>query len=140
MTFLAMLGLMIMAMEVTVISMTATTLSLSQIQRHRRIGLRPRTTTSEVHYHLFDGQLSCLHRLSDDGSESVSSDMFVMSPEQPRTDEISTVNMDGTRSAASSETAVQETVGNKRFGNQTAMRLRSLGSRHVLVKDTAFQT
>ena len=137
MTFLAMLGLMIMAMEVTVISMTATTLSLSQIQRHRRIGLRPRT--SEVHYHLFDGQLSCLHRLSDDGSESVSSDMFVMSPEQPRTDEISTVNMDGTRSAASSETAVQET-GNKRFGNQTAMRLRSLGSRHVLVKDTAFQT
>ena len=65
--------------------------------------------------------------------------MFVMSPEQPRTDEISAVNMDGTRSAASSETAVQET-GNKRFGNQTAMRLRSLGSRHVLVKDTAFQT
>ncbi|KAF8546794.1 hypothetical protein OG21DRAFT_1577108 [Imleria badia] len=31
-------------------------------------------------------------------------------------------------------------MDNKRKGNQTAMRLRSLGSQHVFVKDTAFQT
>ncbi|KAI9458726.1 hypothetical protein HD554DRAFT_2317107 [Boletus coccyginus] len=78
--------------------------------------------------------------LSDDGSESVTSDMFVMSPEQPSLDEPLPVNNNGTGSAASSETAVHETAGNKRLGNQIAMRLRSLGSRHVLVKDTAFQT
>ncbi|KAF8554150.1 hypothetical protein OG21DRAFT_1484930 [Imleria badia] len=76
--------------------------------------------------------------LSDD--ESVSSDMFVMSPEQPRADELSFVDKDAPGSVASSETAVQDTAGGKTSGNQTAMRLRSLGSRHVLVKDTAFQT
>ncbi|KAI9458729.1 hypothetical protein HD554DRAFT_1691639 [Boletus coccyginus] len=35
---------------------------------------------------------------------------------------------------------VQGVAGNKKLGKQTAMRLRSFGSRHVLVKDTAFQT
>ncbi|KAI9458730.1 hypothetical protein HD554DRAFT_2029541 [Boletus coccyginus] len=75
--------------------------------------------------------------LSDDGSESVSSDMFVMSPEQPRTDEPLPA---GKGSAASSETAVQGGSGNKNLGKQTAVRLRSLASRHVLVKDSAFQT
>ncbi|KAF8546791.1 hypothetical protein OG21DRAFT_1490813 [Imleria badia] len=78
--------------------------------------------------------------LSDD--ESVSSDMFVMSPEQPRTDEAFSVSRHAAGSVASSETAVQDTAGNKTSRNQTAvsMRLRSMGSRHVLVKDTAFQT
>ena len=68
--------------------------------------------------------------------------MFVMSPEHPKMDEPFVVNVDGTRSVASSETAIQETVGNKTSANPSsiAMRLRSLGSRHVLVKDTAFQT
>ncbi|KAG6369511.1 hypothetical protein JVT61DRAFT_14309 [Boletus reticuloceps] len=48
----------------------------------------------------------------------------------------------GSGSVASSETAVQEPVGDDLKRNQmaNAMRLRSLGSRHVLVKDTAFQT
>ena len=66
--------------------------------------------------------------------------MFVMSPEQPRLDEPFTADKDAAGSVASSETAVQDTAGNKSSRNQTAMRLRSLGSRHVLVKDTAFQT
>ncbi|KAG6377271.1 hypothetical protein JVT61DRAFT_15054 [Boletus reticuloceps] len=67
--------------------------------------------------------------LSDDDSESASSDMFVMSPEHPRMDELIKIINAG------------EVVGNKiESASQTAMRLRSLGSRHVLVKDTAFQT
>ncbi|KAH0826790.1 hypothetical protein J3R83DRAFT_5209 [Lanmaoa asiatica] len=78
--------------------------------------------------------------LSDDDSDSDSSDLFVMSPEQPRADDLFPVNKDGARSVASSETAVHGTLGNKTLANQTAIRLRSLGSRHVLVKDTAFQT
>jgi hypothetical protein len=81
------------------------------------------------------------HRLSDDGSESVSSDMFVMSPEHPKSEDLFALNMDGARSVASSDTAVQDAASNhETTANQTAMRLRSLGSRHVLVKDTAFQT
>ncbi|KAF8421742.1 hypothetical protein L210DRAFT_989927 [Boletus edulis BED1] len=48
----------------------------------------------------------------------------------------------GSGSVVSSETAVQEPVGDDLKRNQmaNAMRLRSLGSRRVLVKDTAFQT
>ena len=80
-----------------------------------------------------------MHRLPEDGFESDSSDMFVMSPEQPSTDEPFSLNRDGPGSVASSDTAVQER-GNKTLANQTTIRLRSLGSRHVLVKDTAFQT
>ena len=64
-----------------------------------------------------------------------------MSPEQPREDDPFSGHA---RSEASSVTAVQDAAaGNKLSSssrNQTAMRLRSLGSRHVLVKDTAFQT
>jgi hypothetical protein len=71
----------------------------------------------KVLHHLFNYQLSCLCRL-----------------------EPFSANKDGARSVASSETAVQESVGNERSGNQTAMRLRSFGSRRVFVKDTAFQT
>ncbi|KAF8546932.1 hypothetical protein OG21DRAFT_1490677 [Imleria badia] len=41
---------------------------------------------------------------------------------------------------SSSKTTVQKTLDDKRFGNQSAMHLRSLQSCHVLVKDTAFQT
>ena len=66
--------------------------------------------------------------------------MFVMSPEQPKTDEPFSLIKDGPGSVASSETAVQEARANKTLASQAAMRLRSLGSRHVLVKDTAFQT
>ncbi|KAG8217016.1 hypothetical protein J3R82DRAFT_7331 [Butyriboletus roseoflavus] len=62
-----------------------------------------------------------------------------MSPEQPSTDEPFSLNKDVAGSVASSETAVQER-GKKTMANQTAIRLRSLASRHVLVKDTAFQT
>ena len=135
MTSLAMLGSMIMAMGATVISRIVTTLS-KQLQRHRRIGVRPKTTTSKVHRHPLGRQLSCLHRLSDDGS-----DVFVMSPEQPRMDGLLSTNKDTTRLVASSGTALQNTAtGNNTSMNQTATRLRSLGSRHVLVKDTAFQT
>ena len=79
-----------------------------------------------------------VHRLSDD--ESVSSDMFVMSPEHPRTNELFSVSKNGPGSVASSETVVQGARGNKILPNHNAVRLRSLGSRHVLVKDTAFQT
>ncbi|KAF8124553.1 hypothetical protein EV363DRAFT_1586821 [Boletus edulis] len=77
--------------------------------------------------------------LSDDGSESVSSDMFVMSPEHPRMDElIEIIHAGEVGSVTRGETA---SLGNKiESASQTAMRLRSLGSRHVLVKDTAFQT
>ena len=86
----------------------------------------------------FNCQLSCLCRLSQNGSGSDGSAVLVVYPEQTR--EPFSVNKDGTRSVGSSESAVQETAGNKRSENQTAVRLRSLGSRHVLVKDTAFQT
>ncbi|KAG6369519.1 hypothetical protein JVT61DRAFT_14317 [Boletus reticuloceps] len=80
--------------------------------------------------------------LSDDGSESASSDMFVMSPEHPRMGElIEIINAGEVGSVTRGETAVRESLGNKiESASQTAMRLRSLGSRHVLVKDTAFQT
>ena len=82
------------------------------------------------------------NRLSEDGSESVSSDMFVMSPEHPTMDELSIMNLDGATSVASSETAFQGAPENKTLENpnSTAKRLRSLGSRHILVKDTSFQT
>ena len=66
--------------------------------------------------------------------------MFVMSPEQPRLDQPFAENKDPARSVASSETAVHDTASDKASKNQTAMRLRSLGSRHVLVTDTAFIT
>ncbi|KAG6369515.1 hypothetical protein JVT61DRAFT_14313 [Boletus reticuloceps] len=60
--------------------------------------------------------------------------------EHPRTTEPFSVNKDDARSVASSESAVQETGGNNGLGNQTTMRLRSLGNRHILVRDVAFQT
>ena len=132
----AMFGSMSMAMRVIAISRIVATLSLARILCRQRTGPCPRTTTSEVHSHLVNRQLICLHRSSDD--ESVSSDMFVMSPEQPKEDEPFSGNKDG--SVASSETAVQDTAGLKTTRNQAAMRLRSLVSRHVLVKDTAFRT
>ncbi|KAI9458721.1 hypothetical protein HD554DRAFT_2317104 [Boletus coccyginus] len=79
--------------------------------------------------------------LSEDGSESVSSDMFVMSPEHPRTNEPFMTNVDRAGSLMSSEIIVQDTrVNETSTMNHAAVRLRSLGSRHVLVKDTAFQT
>jgi len=81
-----------------------------------------------------------LCRFSDDGSESVSPDILDISPIQPRTDGSFTENKDGAPSVVSSETAVLGTVGNKGSENQTAVRLPSLGNRHILVKDTAFQT
>ncbi|KAF8450976.1 hypothetical protein L210DRAFT_691505 [Boletus edulis BED1] len=77
--------------------------------------------------------------LSDDGSEAVSSNS-TDNPEQPREDEPFTVSKDGDGSVASSETVVRETRNDNGLGNQTAMYLRSLRSRHVLVKDTAFRT
>ena len=81
-----------------------------------------------------------LHRFSDDGSKSVSSDILDISPKQPRTDRSFTENKDGATSVVSSETAVLGIVENKGLEDQTAMCLQSLGSRHILVKDTAFQT
>ena len=69
-----------------------------------------------------------------------------MSPEHPtlRMDESSGIrSMGEAGSVTSGETAVQEILpmGNKAMASHTAaVRLRSLGSRHVLVKDTAFQT
>ena len=47
---------------------------------------------------------------------------------------------DAVRSVASGEATIQGIMDNKREGKQPAMRLRSLGGRHVLVKDTAYQT
>lgn len=84
--------------------------------------------------------LICLHRLSEDGSESVGSDMFVMSPEHPRNDEPFITNLGRLGSITSSETAVHETRDNGTTTSCASMRLRYLESRHVLVKDTAFQT
>lgn len=82
-----------------------------------------------------------LRRLSDDGSESVSSDVFVMSPEHPTMDPpFGIFNTGEAGSATSGETAVEENLDSKILASQTAMRLRSLGGRHILVKDTAFQT
>ena len=70
--------------------------------------------------------------------------MFVMSPEQPalRMNESSgIISMGEASSVTSGETTVQESLSKKTLANHTpAVRLRSLGSRHVLVKDTAFQT
>lgn len=82
--------------------------------------------------------LTHLYRLSEDGSESDSSDMFVLSPEHPKMDEpFGILNMGEAGSAKSGETAVHESKG---LGNQTNMRPRFFGSRHILVKDAAFQT
>ncbi|KAF8124559.1 hypothetical protein EV363DRAFT_1435290 [Boletus edulis] len=82
-------------------------------------------------------------KLYVDGPGSVRSDM-VVSPEQPREEGSFAVNLDGAGSIASSETAIQEHAGDNlkelATRNQMAMRLRSLASRHVFVKDTAFQT
>ena len=94
---------------------------------------------SELYHHPIYFQLICMYRLPEDGFESDSSDIFVMSLEQPSTDEPFSLNRDGAGPVASSDTAAQES-GNKISAKQTTVRLRSLGSRHVLVKDTAFQT
>ncbi|KAI9458727.1 hypothetical protein HD554DRAFT_2298928 [Boletus coccyginus] len=68
------------------------------------------------------------------------SDMLTTNPKQVRTDGSFTENKDGATPVVSSETAVLGTVENNGLENQTAMHLQSLGSRHILVKDTAFQT
>ncbi|KAG6377269.1 hypothetical protein JVT61DRAFT_15052 [Boletus reticuloceps] len=47
---------------------------------------------------------------------------------------------DDAKSVASSEIAVRETAGNNGLADQTRLHLRSLGSRHILVKNSAFQT
>lgn len=70
---------------------------------------------------------SCLDRPSDgssDDSDADGSDAFVVTLGQPSTEKPLSGN----------------DKGKQKLGNETAMRLRSLGSRHVLVKDTAFQT
>ncbi|KAF8554151.1 hypothetical protein OG21DRAFT_1509305 [Imleria badia] len=82
------------------------------------------------------------NELSEDAFESLSSDMFnsTLSLGQSGTDGSFSENKDAARSVTSSETASEEAVDNKRKGKHPAMRLRSRGGRHVLVKDTAFQT
>ena len=149
MTFLAMLGLMTMAMKVTAISMSVMTLFLVSLRHHQRppptlaLTQNLRTAMGEALRYPFNFRLSCLHRLPENASGSVGSGVGVidMYAEQPGTREPFFVNKDGARSVASSGVAVRETVGNKKLGNQTVMpRPRSSGSRHVLVKDTAFQT
>ena len=139
-----MLGLMIMAMKVTAISMSVMTLFLVSLRRHQRppptlaLTQNQRMAMGEALHYLFNFQLSYLHRLPENGSGSVGSGVGVidMYAEQPRMREPFSVNKDGARSVASSGVAVRETAGNKKLGNQTVMpRLR-----HVLVKDTAFQT
>ncbi|KAG9310050.1 hypothetical protein JVU11DRAFT_10093 [Chiua virens] len=67
-------------------------------------------------------------------------DGFVTSSPQTGMDELLSVTKDGAESVESDETAVQETPGSKRLGKDAAVRLRSLSSRHILIKDTAFQT
>ena len=70
--------------------------------------------------------------------------MFAMCPEHPALgmDESSgVISMGKAGSVTSGENAAQESLGNKTLASHTPVgRLRSLGSRHVLVKDTAFQT
>ncbi|KAG9310048.1 hypothetical protein JVU11DRAFT_10091 [Chiua virens] len=78
--------------------------------------------------------------LSQDGSESDSSDIFVMSPEHPRLDEPFPDGAGSLASMMSSETVVQEMLDGEIKNHGTAARLRFLGNRHILVKDTAFQT
>ncbi|KAF8554153.1 hypothetical protein OG21DRAFT_1509308 [Imleria badia] len=77
---------------------------------------------------------------SEDAFESVSSDIFVTSPEKSGAIESFPENKDAAISVASSETASQEIADNKRKGKQPAMCLQFWGGRHVFVKDTAFQT
>ncbi|KIK82042.1 hypothetical protein PAXRUDRAFT_14935 [Paxillus rubicundulus Ve08.2h10] len=73
--------------------------------------------------------------LSDSGSESVTSEMFVSDPEEDiGSDETLLANKDP------SETSTEATVVSNHPLSEPATRLRSLGSRHILVKDTAFQT
>lgn len=76
-------------------------------------------------------------RLSEDAPAPAGSNK---SPETSGSAEASSENKDEATSVASSETVIQKTADDERLGNQSAMRLRSLGSRHVFVKDTAFQT
>lgn len=64
-----------------------------------------------------------------------------MSPEHPRIDEPFMINFGGAGSVTGSETAIQETRDKKTTTSSSAsVRMRGLGSRHILVKDTAFQT
>ena len=155
MTFQITFGSTVMAMGVTVtlMKMMKKQQFPSRIPRLRRyqqllpkLPLRPnpRTTKSKVPIIWLICYLMCLRRLFEDGSESVSSDIFVMCPEHPAlgTDESSDVlSMGEAGSATSGETTVQESLGDKTLASHTAVgRSRSLGSRHVLVKDTAFQT
>ncbi|KAI9458718.1 hypothetical protein HD554DRAFT_1995177, partial [Boletus coccyginus] len=82
---------------------------------------------------------------SDSGIDDYVDPIPVANPEAPKdqsvalvtnfplrtrgTDKPLSVNKDGARSVVSSGTAVQETVGNEGLEKQTAIRLRSLGSR-----------
>jgi len=73
--------------------------------------------------------------LSDDDSESMTSEMFVSDPEEDiGSDKALLVNKEN------SETGTVTTMVSSHPPPKSASRLRSLGSRHILVKDTAFQT
>ncbi|KAF8837052.1 hypothetical protein BDN67DRAFT_244089 [Paxillus ammoniavirescens] len=73
--------------------------------------------------------------LSDNDSESVTSEMFVSDPEED-------IGSDGALLANkdNSEAGTETTMVSSHPPPESASRLRSLGSRHILVKDTAFQT
>ncbi|KIJ07649.1 hypothetical protein PAXINDRAFT_158360, partial [Paxillus involutus ATCC 200175] len=73
--------------------------------------------------------------LSDDDSESATSEMFVSDPDEDiGSDEALLANKEN------SETGTETTMVSSHPPPESASRLRSLGSRHILVKDTAFQT
>ncbi|KAF9228261.1 hypothetical protein BS17DRAFT_773370 [Gyrodon lividus] len=82
----------------------------------------------------------------DDDSESASSEMFVSDSEEgPRSHEVLLVNREN--SVMGTETTIQapsrppsKSASKSASVNGTATRLRSLGSHHLLIKDTAFQT
>ncbi|KAF8546933.1 hypothetical protein OG21DRAFT_1490678 [Imleria badia] len=83
------------------------------------------------------------YKLSNDGSESSytsDSDMFFVGlpAETTGEDKPFDMNRDSSRSV-NSKTAIQDT-SNETSRNQVVVRLQSLGSRHILVRDTAFQT
>ncbi|KAI9458725.1 hypothetical protein HD554DRAFT_1692103 [Boletus coccyginus] len=79
-------------------------------------------------------------RLPESGSGSVGSTTFVVNPEKPGMYYTSSANNGGPESVVGCAAGLLETVDSKKWCRKTTVPLRSPGSRHILVKDTAFQT
>lgn len=77
--------------------------------------------------------------MSDNGSESGASDTFVSDPgDDAGSDGALLVKSDASTDATVQNSPLPSGASVRAAGN--SVRLLSLGSRHILIKDTAFQT